>query len=81
LKGDYHIAGFDVEGNGLVLIPYEATVDTGDITLYVVKDSNVLWEKTITQESEGFMEFEGEVGTYDIGIVTEEADDIFIEIS
>lgn len=81
LKGNYELADFEVYGAGLILIPYQATVGEGTISLLVKKDSEIFWEESISVSGQGNIEFQSDVGMYDIEISTEEASDIRVEIS
>ncbi|MBU9723556.1 MULTISPECIES: hypothetical protein [Bacillaceae] len=81
LKGDYHLTDFTVEGEGLLLIPYTVEVGTGEVALYMERNNEVLWEKFVEGLAEGFIEIQAELGTYNIGIVTDEADNIVIQLS
>lgn len=81
LKGSYEVAEYDVTSGGILSIPYEAAVAEGIVSLTVEKGNEVLWKENIPASGEGNIEFQAEPGTYDIIIVTEEAKDVFIELS
>ncbi|WP_088103914.1 hypothetical protein [Halalkalibacter urbisdiaboli] len=81
LKGNYQVAEFDVNGEGMISLPYKASVSEGDIVIFVERESEVLWEESISTSGQGNIQFHSEVGTYDIQVVTEEANDVFVELS
>ncbi|WP_205165520.1 hypothetical protein [Alteribacter salitolerans] len=80
LKGNYQVADFDVSTEGVVVIPYQASVGEGSMTLYVERGGRIIWEKTILSSWGGNIEFHGEPGTYDIKVKTEEAKDVNVKL-
>ncbi|MBU9711470.1 hypothetical protein [Evansella tamaricis] len=81
LKGTYQVAEFDVMEEGIILIPYQATVGEGTISLLVEKESEILWEESISLSEQGSIQFRSEIGTYEIHVFAEEASHIFVEVN
>lgn len=81
LKGNHEVDVIEVTEEGSISIPYEATVQEGQLTLLVKHSGKVVWEKVISPADKGNIEFSGAKGTYYIQISTEEAKNIDMEIS
>lgn len=65
-----------------VSIPYDASAQQGDITLFVINSNQTtLWVKNINQSEKGNIEFNAEVGDYEIKASTKEAKKIDIKLS
>lgn len=81
LKGTYEIENFNIKTAGKISIPYEFTVETGTVTLQVIKSNMVMWEKVISPSTTGLIELEGVKGKYSISLLTEEAKKINMKLS
>ena len=81
LKGYYDVESFDVTENRIVSIPYIASVGEGKFYMYVEDSEDTVWEEQITDAKNGVIEFQGETGTYNISIYTEEAKKIKLNLS
>ncbi|KEF35929.1 hypothetical protein M670_04902 [Schinkia azotoformans MEV2011] len=81
LKGYHDVESFDVTKNRTVSIPYIASVGEGSFYMYVEGSKDTVWEDEITDSKNEVIEFPGEIGTYTIGIYTEEAKKIKINLS
>ncbi|MGO4500693.1 hypothetical protein AB4114_33015 [Paenibacillus sp. 2RAB27] len=81
LKGTYKVHEYTIKTAGKVSIPYESTVESGNVTLQVVNKNLVQWEKVISPSSSGLIEFNGVSGSYSIQLVTEEAKKISVKLN
>ncbi|OAS16394.1 hypothetical protein [Paenibacillus oryzisoli] len=80
LKGTYVVHDFNIKTDGEIGIPYESTVETGTVTLRVMKSNLVQWEKVISPSSTGLIEFDGVKGSYSIQLATDEAKKISVKL-
>ncbi|RFU68667.1 hypothetical protein [Bacillus sp. V59.32b] len=48
LKGHYEVEAFETSDDGIVSIPYEATIGDGDVSLAIKRSDDMVWEKTVS---------------------------------
>jgi uncharacterized membrane protein len=82
LKGHHHIESFEFENTeeDILEIPYYASVEKGEITLFVQNSEEVIWEENIKKSKTGKIELEVKKGDYDIYLYTEKAKKINLNI-
>ncbi len=82
LKGYHEVETFEINEipKGTITIPYEASVEEGEYIIYVEHSGETIWEDKISSSKSGVIKFEGEKGTYDISVYTEEAKKIKLNI-
>ncbi|MDE5413361.1 hypothetical protein [Alkalihalobacterium chitinilyticum] len=80
LKGSYLVDDVRVIEEGMVGIPYRASIGEGDILLVVERGGDVVWEDKVSPQTEGMIQFYGGEGRYQIRLYTEHAEDINLEV-
>jgi hypothetical protein len=83
LKGYHTVESFMLEeSEGYLEIPYEASVEEGEITLIVEKSvgNEIVWEKDISTKKSGLIVFDISEGDYDIRIYTEKAKNVKLKL-
>ncbi|WP_175637905.1 hypothetical protein [Metabacillus schmidteae] len=83
LKGNHEVETFEINEtvNGTMTIPFEASVEEGEYTIYVEHSDEKIWEDTISSVKNGVIRFDGKKGIYTISVYTDEAKKIKLSLS
>ncbi|MBU7594171.1 hypothetical protein [Metabacillus halosaccharovorans] len=83
LKGNHEVETFEINEtvNGTMTIPFEASVEEGEYTIYVEHSDEKIWEDTISSEKNGVIRFKGKKGIYTISVYTDEAKKVKLSLS
>jgi len=83
LKGNHEVETFEINEtvNGTMTIPFEASVEEGEYTIYVEHSDDEIWEDTISSAKSGVIRFKGKKGLYTISVYTDEAKKVNLSLS
>ncbi|MGY4690953.1 hypothetical protein [Salibacterium sp. K-3] len=83
LRGSYDVTETGTTGEGMIFIPYTASVGEGTITLSAETEEQVLWEQEISESRNGTIQIQGSNvdDTFDIQVTAEKANDVSIKLN